>query len=173
MYTVLLGGLIGLLVLFMTRKRVSAFPGGTVFSGFICVIFGAGTGVVLSAALGILLPGTLEVDSTVELVSLRTTESMNGVFVLASGNIEQETAYRVMVKNSDGSFSPRKVPAASDTRIFEDESLQGRGTLTIRRDVVGRGSSLSNWIPALPKQRRVQYELRVPKGSVVSQFSVE
>ncbi len=144
-----------------------------IFLAVMGAFFGCTFGVLLAVIIGASLPTTVRENATYELASLRTTESINGVFVLGSGSINEQTVYRVLVRNSDGSVSPHSIPGTLDTRIIEDESLQGRGTLTIRFVVHDGSSFWADWAIDKGTPRRILYEIHVPKGSVLTEFSVQ
>lgn len=168
MFTVLLfaaiGLALGLLIWHSSRDDWSALVG--------CPIIAAVLGAFCAWALGGFSPQVLTVWQRSELVSMRPSEGVQGVFLFGTGAVGTEMSYRCMLKNADGSYSPHSATATTEnTTIVEDTTLKDTGVLTIRTLVADPKWALGSW--SFPwSSLGDYYEYRVPRGTVRSNFEV-
>lgn len=124
---------------------------------------------------GMFLPHKEQIQGPYTLATLKSGESYSGTysgtFIWATGRFGSTPVYNVLVRNSDGSFTPWSIPADKHVRIVEDNGLNeiGYWRQTIR--VVDRSHFLSNWFFSLDAFKVTVQELRVPKGTIKHSFS--
>jgi len=144
--------------------------------------FGAGTGTLLGVASGIILglvvtnvlPMHNVASKPVELVAMRSADSLNGAFILGTGGISGEQAYLFYKKESDGSMVPGKVWGSNKVHIFEDASLEHTGTWTTVKEEVDSSSRLSFLALTISDRTSiVREEFRVPVGTVRQSFEIK
>lgn len=123
---------------------------------------------LLAIAVGDAAPMTQVITDTYELASMRSTEAINGTFVLGTGNIGQQQVYQVLLRHSDGSLTPYAVPGSA-TRIYEDDV--DHGTLIVRRVQPDPTWRWNQWALYEHRLFSQNWEVHVPAGSVVHKFS--
>jgi hypothetical protein len=163
MYTIILCAILGAVIFGCINRKLGAAAG----AGAI----GAVVGVFLSIFLSFATPRVWVEDGRWDLAAMRTTDQTTGAFVLGSGSFDASSSYRVLIRNRDGSMTPFSVTADNRVKIFEDEKLDNKGVLIIYSLTADEKSALYNWTLVHSTQHKA-YELHVPKGSVVTQFSV-
>ncbi len=129
-------------------------------------------GIFPGLLIGALTPRYWIEQDTWKLVNMRTTEGTFGTFVLGTGSVGEETVYRVLIVNQNGSVSPFSVRAtASNTTILEQENQVNEGRLTV--SVYDAHPLLGPWGLTGGREKLYRYEFIVPKGSVRNEFSVQ
>ena len=169
MYSIILlaviGTIVGLIVAPRGWSKLMGLGIGCVIGGFI----GAFVGLAIAAA----IPRHDVVYGPSTMVSMRTTDGVAGTFVWGTGGISGETSYNFMIKQEDGSITPRSVSASSLVAIIEDDSLTGVGYWRTTFNEPDTASSLYKWGVGLRDYERVvRQEFRVPVGTVVQGFKV-
>jgi hypothetical protein len=164
MYSIILCAVLGLLIIGIKNRSF----GAAAFGG----IVGAIVGIFVSLFVSMATPHAWVEEGKWDLAAMRTTDHVHGAFVLGSGSFEGTSSYRVLIRNADGSMTPFSVAADNRVKIFEDAGLDQKGVLIIHMRVADPKSALYNWGLIHATQHR-SYELHVPKGSVVTQFSVQ
>jgi hypothetical protein len=123
----------------------------------------------LFGALGMVFIGTYFHDyghsNTREIVSLNNQSTLSGSFILGSGTISNREYYFMFAKNSEGGFYRYTVPSNRST-IFEIDGSDSR----VETFSPVMGDTLK-WFafPIGPSN----YNIYVPKGTVIQQFSVQ
>jgi hypothetical protein len=110
----------------------------------------------------------------VRLAAMRSSDGLNGTFVLGSGSISSQTTYHFYIRNQDGSVTPETLSASKLVRLVEDASLKGEGFWTTIQQEKDFSSPLAKWaINQNDWTSIVGHEFRVPVGTVVTKFNVE
>ncbi len=152
---------------FVRAPRGWAKLEGIVFGGIIGAAVGLLDGLVFSA----LTPRHDVVYEPETMVSMRTTDGVGGTFVWGTGSIGGETFYNFMIKQKDGSITPRSVKANSLVAIIEDESLKNSGFWRTTFNESDKTSALYNW--GFYGKEIVRQEFRVPVDTVIQSFKVQ
>ncbi len=148
--------------------------GGKAFGIGVGTFIGAVVGVFAGLAIAAATPRHHVVYGPATMVSMRTTDGVTGTFVWGTGGIHGETSYNFMIKQQDGSITPRSVTADSLVAIIEEESLQGVGYWRTTFNEPDTDSVLYRWgIGHSDYKRIVRQEFRVPVGTVVQTFKVQ
>lgn len=104
------------------------------------------------------------IDHRAQIFSLKMNDRVSGQFVLGSGSIDSKSVYSFYVKDSDGFYKLMSQPANA-TRIKEvsDEPQLFYQTIYYR---------IPGWLcPWGRSQSETNYDLFVPKGTIIEQFS--
>lgn len=170
MYSIYLcAGIAAVVGLFLAPRGLAKLAGigaGSIIGGVVGVI----VGLIISAA----TPRHDVVYGPATMVSMRTTDGVAGTFVWGTGGIRGETSYNFMIKQQDGSITPRSVTADSLVAIIEDESLKDAGYWRTTFNEPDKDSALYKWgIGHRDYERIVRQEFRVPVGTVVQTFKVQ
>lgn len=172
MYLVTLCAVIGVLVGLIVAPR---FDGKRLFGAGIGGVVGVFVGLFGGLAVANYVPTHDVVHDPATMVSMRTADGVTGTFVWGTGGIQGQTTYNFMIKQADGSISPRSVPADSYVAIVEDPSLTNVGYWRSTYRGMDRSSPLYNWATGGSTRRYelVRQEFRVPVGTVVQTFKVQ
>ncbi len=170
MYSIYLFAAIGLVVGFFIGD-----PGVWKLIGLgVGCVFGGVVGLIVGLAVSACTPRTSVVYGPATMVSMRTSDGVTGTFVWGTGGFRGETSYNFMIKQQDGSITPRSVPANSLVAIIEDESLKDVGYWSSTYRELDPKSALYNWgIGHSDYKDLVRQEFRVPVGTVVQTFKVQ
>ena len=170
MYSIYLFAAIGVVVGLFVAPRGMAKLGGLAVGGVVGFVVGIIAGLIVSAC----TPRHDVVYGPATMVSMRTTDGVSGTFVWGSGSIHGATSYNFMIKQQDGSITPRSVAADSLVAIIEDESLKDAGYWRTTFNEPDKDSALYKWgIGHRDYVRIVRQEFRVPVGTVVQTFKVQ
>lgn len=176
MYTILALGTVGLIFgIFLAAGKKERRIGDFIFGSVIGTVIGAVIGLALAVTVCLALIPMKEVThNSMTMVSMRTSDGIAGSFLLGSGSFSNSSTYHFLVKEKDGSVSPRSVPADYRVRITEDPSLSNVGYWqTISREA-DENSLLYMWtLGASDRSRIIRQEFRVPAGALVHQFKVQ
>lgn len=173
MYTILIFAVLGIGAdLWYTRKDKKVSKIGSAFSG---VVLGGMVG--FFAAMIISMFGTHQiyrVSSETQLLSLRSSDSLSGSFLFASGKIGENVDYVYYKATADGGYRPERMNAESDNiTVYEVDGLEG-GTLRAIQCLNLRNYEWSkNFVLWTTSTCGLKYEFRIPKGSLVQQFSIQ
>jgi len=131
---------------------------------------GLNLAIVASIILGFYVPQHQVVSEPLTLAAMHSQDGITGSFVWGTGSINSQPYYQFMVRQSDDSLTPTRVPADSMVHIIEDASLKGVGywTSTFTVDVK---SPLSAWTMGERRPLLVRQEFRVPAGTVLRNFT--
>jgi hypothetical protein len=144
--------------------------------------FGVGRGVGMGTAAGIMLgvvctyslPMHKVASKPVELVAMRSADSLNGAFIWGTGGFSVDQAYHFYKKESDGSMVPVRMWASNKVHIIEDAALQNTGTWTTVTEEVDPSSHFFAWaLTPDDRTRVVREEFRVPVGTVRHTFEIK
>lgn len=143
------------------------FPGFLVaiFGGFACIF------VVLGGRDFLPQRELNRANQRVEIASLRTQEGLSGSFFLGSGTISQ-TEYYYMLKRTERGGVVRLQLRAHDCYIFEDEQERPNVSWQVVTYAPPAWYTWPGWID-LSYERRTAYDIHVPRGTIIQQFSVQ
>lgn len=134
-------------------------------------------GLVAAFVFSMFLPTIVVQDKPIELVSMRTQDSLSGAFIFGSGQVGSKVSYRFMKRSSDGFITVDTVVAerGNTIRIKEEESLKNTGNLVISRAVVDATHWFARYftLGGLPLNVQLGSDFHVPVGTVVQEFKVQ
>lgn len=176
MYSLITFGAVGLIfgLILAAGKKERRF-GDFIFGSVIGSVIGALIGMALAVTVCVALVPMKEFTyNSMTMVSMRTQDGVAGSFLLGSGSFSNSSTYHFLVKEADGSVSPRSVPADDRVRITEDPSLTNVGYWqTVKREA-DKNSLLYMWaLGTSDRSRIIRQEFRVPAGALVHQFKVQ
>jgi hypothetical protein len=139
---------------------------------FFAPFFGSAVGIFLISFVMLFfiadrLPTKWVTESSAKLVSLRDKSSVDGSFILGTGNIAEKD-YFVYYREWGGGFKKEKLPADNSV-IFEGSQS---ATLVVKKRVYEEEWMNSFFIRNDAINVR-SYEFHVPKGTIMQKFSVE
>lgn len=109
---------------------------------------------------------------TVELASMRSTDSISGSFLIASGGINTEIEYIYYEILSDGSYRPRRINAERNyVVVFED--MQQSGKLIVNSCTYEPKEDWPKHFILGKRMCKTRYEFHIPEGSLVQEFRIE
>lgn len=156
-----------------SEKKKSYF----LYEGVVGAFKGLVGGCIVAMIFTLLLPSEAVQDRPIELVSMRTQESLSGTFLFGSGQIGSKVTYRFMKRSADGFMTVDTVTgdANSSIRIKEEATLKNTGNLVITRSRKVATSWFARYFTF--GQGAGTYELskdfHVPVGTVVQEFKVQ
>lgn len=125
--------------------------------------------VVLMAIAGIVggkLPVVGVEKERIELISLRDDSDLSGRFFLGSGFINSTEYYFYYSQANNGGYIPGKIPVDNVT-IFEDQT-ENAYIIVLKPKFI---NPVSYWIALIPNE--TMYEVHVPPGTILRQFSIQ
>jgi len=160
LYTIIGFSFIGGVLLYLYEHKWQFIPLTTIGGTF--ALF------MLLTSMSFLYHPTLNpyVANSIPIASLRTSDQIQGDFILGSGNINEKTYYVYYTKGNDDGYSINKIDA-NLCKIFMDDRTDG-ALLTIYSKVDDDKRYWAfgtNWFD--------HYELHVPKGSIIQQYKIE
>ena len=112
------------------------------------------------------------VTETHELAAMRTSDGIQGSFVL--GSIGSVMEYHVRVKNSNGSVSPFQISADANVEITEDADLKNVGYWKRTVWKYDYSTPIAHWAYHTNELATlISDELKVPVGTVVHSFAAQ
>ncbi len=171
MNTIIAGVILFIVVIGFLRNKYNDFPieihvALTAVASILLVI---GTMLVLKGY----VPHRV-VSTEYELAAMRTTDGIEGSFVLGSGSVGSFMRYHVYIKNSDGSVSPNTISVYENVRIKEDQDLKNVGYWTRTVWKYDYSTFIAHWVVQLPDaETLISNELKVPAGTVVHSFAAQ
>lgn len=148
----------------------------SIVASLVGLVIGGLFGIMLASGIGVSGAKVQKVLGPATLVSIRSSDGVNGAFIWGSGSIGSETSYNFMLKLDDGSLTPRKVPSDSLVFFIQDPELKDVGywRTTIELDDL-TSPACTNWSWGICSgfQKTIRQEFRVPAGTIVEQFSVK
>lgn len=150
----------------------------TAYSDTLDRIVYAGMSAVLGFFIGSLLLGVIisemaprvsQNTSTVNIVSIRTGDGVEGTFFLGTGTINGYPMYTYFRQQSDGGYVQETIPAHS-TVVYEDMTDR-RGTIETYDDVIPESWKWRKWT-AVTIYRPSYYRVHIPKGSIMRNFEL-
>lgn len=148
----------------------------TVIISLVGIVIGGFIGIAIAAGIGVSGAKVQKVYGPATLVSIRSSDGVNGAFIWGSGSIGSETSYNFMLKLDDGSLTPRKVPSNSLVFFIQDPELKDIGywrTTVEVDDLTSPKCTKWSWGICSPTETYIRQEFRVPAGTIVEQFSVK
>lgn len=173
MYTVfaltLSGLLIGCRLGYYSDKKI-----GAAFGGFLGLVLGVLFGYLVALGIGRIVLTVESEYGPFTLVSMKTSQSVSGTFVLGSGSINNSWEYRFLIRNKDGSLVPYSIPADYRVKLIEDKSLKDEGYWTNIHLDPDPQSLLLPWALFDSKAfKTISNVIRVPAGSIVQKISID
>lgn len=170
-YTIaIVGFLIGLICAKASKGNAGTYAFGTILGTAI----GGVIGMVAALFIGsVLLPMRDVVYGPAPLVSMRSSDGINGSFIWGTGSVNSQLTYHFLQRKEDGSMSPRSVPATEEVHLIEDAELSNTGFWSTTMREPDKSHWLFNWsLATRDRIRVVRQEFRVPVGTVVQQFNI-
>lgn len=101
------------------------------------------------------------------LVTLRTTDGLQGTFFLASGSIGDAQYYFFYKEVEGGGYKPDKILVADNVTIYEEDREDGM-VKVYRYGIVNP----PRWFIVAPNStiQRVKYEFHIPRGAIKRNF---
>jgi hypothetical protein len=171
MYTILILMVLCIACAIFTRNRPSdAFD-------WVGILFkGCAAGFLLGYGIAYLIGGRLPIERQQifkqQLVSVSTTNSQKGLFILGSGVLGVTQYLNVRVMDSDGGSTHKRFVDDGRISVKEDPALHGTGYWLRVADFSQLKGPLVNWaVPHIEANTRDQ--LVVPVGSVTHGFTVQ
>lgn len=178
MVTVLGLAVIGAVTGFLLARR-SAKPGfDTIMFVFFGLVFGAIGGVIVAFIVDVTTIVAVQkewvVTSQVNLAAMRTEDTLEGAFFLASGSIDEEHYYRYYAETSDGGYVFRRLEAEREDVIVYEDREEG-GVLIIKELLPVEKYGWLKWFFLAPYPGALdrRYEFHIPKGSLIQEFRLE
>ena len=145
-----------------------------------CMIFafcGAGVGLAFGASLAVALADVVPLREVargpVVLVAMRRSDGTAGTFLLGSGTISSRSSYNFLKLLDNGSMVPCSVPVNNLVRLIEDPQLENVGYWSTVFAEADPTSKFFKWaINTGERTHIVRQEFRVPKGTVIHQFTI-
>lgn len=152
-----------LLAIKFCRKNDNAFVMIFIFTALSFIV-----GNLLVFVIGALLPTKMEVLDTMKMISVKDSNALEGSFVLGTGSINQVEYYTFYREWGNG-YKKEKVPV-KDSVVFEENDKVAE--LIVMKKVYKE--PWMNYVGLiLTGQRKNEYELHVPKGTIIREFSLQ
>lgn len=169
-YTIaIVGFLIGLICAKVSKGNAGTYTFGMVLG----TVLGGVVGLIVGLFVGGLLPMRDVVYGPLPLVSMRSSDGINGSFIWGTGSVNSQLTYHFLQRKEDGSMSPRSVRATEAVHLIEDAELSNTGFWSTTMSEPDKSHWLFNWsLATRDRIRVVRQEFRVPVGTVVQQFNI-
>jgi hypothetical protein len=103
---------------------------------------------------------------------MRSTDSISGSFVFATGSIDTEIEYIYYKILSDGSYRPGRINAERNyVVVFED--MQQSGKLIVISCTYEPKEDWHKYFILSNRRCKTKYEFHIPEGSLVQEFRIE
>lgn len=174
MYSIYAFAAVGFFIGLVCAKASKGNAGTYAFGTILGIVIGGVIGLVAALFIGgVLLPMRDVVYGPAPLVSMRSSDGINGSFIWGTGSVNSQLTYHFLQRKEDGSMSPRSVPATEEVHLIEDAELSNTGFWTTTMSEPDKTHWLYKWSAATRDRIKVvRQEFRVPSGTVVQQFNV-